>query len=105
STGILPVLVRSESRAAECRAVVRVVQRLLRHQGASDPRIAGQLAPGDIGILYRRLLKGDEKAFAEFRNTVLAVAPLIWVNDPRSDNRSRIGEPGIKLQTIHSSKG
>jgi len=94
STGILPVLMRSESRAAECRAVVRVVQRLL-----------GQLAPGDIGILYRRLLKWDEKAFEEFRNALSAVAPLIWVNDPHSDNRSRIGEPGIKLQTIHSSKG
>jgi len=108
STGVRPLLIREGDRAGECRAVVDMVRQLLRHDGKADPRVPRPLQPGEIGILYPHLSQKLRPTFEVFVKELGQVAPVVWLSDSdrsRGDSRKRVGEPGIKVQTIHSSKG
>jgi hypothetical protein len=102
-SSILPVLFGRSSRGGELDAIHATVEGLLagRFLGNEFP----PLQPSEIGILYR---KAQGNGLMEsLRDRLASMAPVIWLNEPRqgADNRQRVLEPGIKLQTIHSAKG
>jgi hypothetical protein len=82
STGVPPLLVKSRNRRDECRAVVNIIRKLLRHSGEADPRFAQPLQPGDIGILYRYLPKNDRPLFEELRGAASWAASRGLVRAP-----------------------
>jgi superfamily I DNA/RNA helicase len=105
STGWKPLLCKEYSREAECARAVTIVRDLLAGRWA-DEVLPESLRPEQIGILYRRIAKADQPGFARFLADLRDVAPVRWLNakdDPKA--RTRVLEPGIKVQTIHAAKG
>jgi superfamily I DNA/RNA helicase len=90
-----------ESQRAEVDRVVRVVSDLL--DGCWFGESITPLKPEQIGILYRvanpliHTLRDElEKKHAR---------PVIWLTSKNEDARHRIAEPGVKILTMHGSKG
>jgi hypothetical protein len=79
-----------------------VVATLLQADGRCDARFPEALLPAQIGILYPWTPKSESPLLAELIKRLQTVAPVVWLHD---DDRDRVSEPGIKVQTIHSSKG
>ena len=105
ATGRKPVLYREGSREKECERAVTMVKDLLAGHWAGE-RLTEPLRPEQIGILYRRLAKAEQPIFARFLADLQRVVPMRWLNareDPKA--RTRVLEPGVKVQTIHASKG
>jgi len=106
----LPALFKRPSRTTELQAVFDIVQGLL--VGSFMDSTFPPLRPEEIGLLYR---KTDPNGLLESVVEHLSrLAPVVWLTQPRSraeagsqgpDNRQRVLDPGIKLQTIHSAKG
>ena len=106
----LPALLKRSTRAIELQAVFDIVQGLL--VGSFLDSTFPPLKPEEIGLLYR---KTDPSGLLESVVEHLSrLAPVVWLTQPRaraegggqaSDNRQKVLEPGIKLQTIHSAKG
>ena len=105
TTGRRPVLCREGSRAKECERAVTMVGDLLAGRWAGEP-LTEPLRPEQIGILYRRIARVEQPLFARFLADLQAVAPMRWLN-ARDDAkaRTRVLEPGVKVQTIHAAKG
>ena len=101
SNGFEPTLLRLHDRRAECQAVSQLVRMLL-GQGEPIAGVDGPLRPGDIGILYPRVPIGDQQLMGEFLAELGTLAPVVWL---KGQNRTRVGEPGVKVQTIHGAKG
>jgi hypothetical protein len=104
-TGIKPLLFREPSREAECARAVALVRDLLAGRWNGKP-LSEPLRPEEVGILYRRIAREDQPRFARFLADLQSLAPTIWLNardDPKA--RTRALEPGVKVQTIHASKG
>ena len=105
STGLQPILLKERGHEAECSRAVTLVQDLL--VGRWEGRTLDEpLRPEQIGILYRRIARTDQALFARFLSDLQAVTPTRWLNakdDPQA--RSRVLEPGVKVQTIHAAKG
>jgi AAA domain/Nuclease-related domain/UvrD-like helicase C-terminal domain len=103
-TGIKPVFVKLDNRRDECTKVLSIVKNLL--DGKWFGKDITPLNPEEIGILYpvapfydRPILKGMIESLSQ-------LSKVVWLNDP--DNfraKTKINEPGIKIQTIHSVKG
>ena len=104
-TGHKPMLCREASRERECARAVRMVEGLLAGRWA-DENLSEPLRPEQIGILYRRLARADQPLFARLLDELRGIAPVRWLNakdDPKA--RTRVLEPGVKVQTIHAAKG
>lgn len=104
-TPLRPMLVGAATRDEEYAAIVATVRDLL--AGTFAGQSIAPLAPGDIGVLYRRDDgSGRVRALVD---QVAAVAPTVWLNEPvpagRGDSRQRLSEPGVKVLTIHAAKG
>ena len=105
TTGRKPMLCREGTREAECERAVTMVKDLLTGHWAGE-HLPEPLRPEQIGILYRRIVKAEQPLFARFLADLRTVAPMCWLNskaDPKA--RTRVLEPGVKVQTIHASKG
>lgn len=106
----LPALFKRPSRLTELQAVFDIVQGLL--VGSFLDSTFPPLKPEEIGLLYR---KSDASGLLEAVVEHLSrLVPVVWLNQPRPrfegsnqapDNRQKVLDPGIKLQTIHSAKG
>ena len=106
----LPALLKRPTRLTELQSVFDLVQGLL-VGSFLDTRIP-PLRPEEIGLLYRK--NEDSGLLEAVVENLSRLAPVIWLTQPRPategggqsrDNRQRVLEPGIKLQTIHSAKG
>jgi len=96
------VLLTKETKQDEVDRVVRVVGDLL------DGRWFGEtippLKPDQIGILYRM----DHGLINGFRDRLKAIkrdCPVVWLTEKGKNAKGRIGEAGVKILTMHSSKG
>ena len=104
-TGWKPVLCQEPSRDRECARVVSMVKDLLAGRWAGE-KLAEPLRPEQIGILYRRVAKAEQPLFARFLHDLGESAPVRWLNAKHdAEARTRVLEPGVKVQTIHSAKG
>lgn len=103
--GPAPVLLKRLNKREEIERVVRVVDDLLEGKwcgGDVEP-----VKPEQIGILYPRLRKEDRVLIEDLRTLLRSNrhgAPSIWLNE-NSAARRRIGDPGIKILTMHGAKG
>jgi hypothetical protein len=102
ATGVMPMLVRSNSRKDECQRATSIVAALLHANGCKDPRFPDSLEPSQIGILYPWMPTKESPLLAEFIKGLQTLAPVVRLH---GDDRGRVAEPGIKVQTIHASKG
>lgn len=100
--GSSAVMLIDKSQKEEVDRVIRVVGDLL------DGRWFGNrippLKPDQIGILYRvaHPLVG---ALREKLERTRGDCPVIWLTEPGKDARYRIAEAGVKILTMHGSKG
>jgi superfamily I DNA/RNA helicase len=100
--GSSAVLFTKKSRIHEVDRVIRVIDELLegRWFGDSIP----PLKPEQIGILYRvahPLIATLREKLEKTRRD----CPVIWLTEPGKDARRRIAEAGVKILTMHGSKG
>ncbi|MDM7995626.1 MAG: 3'-5' exonuclease [Acidobacteriota bacterium] len=100
--GLQPLLLYASDRENECKKVLSIVSNLIR--GKWENQSIKPLRPEDIGILYPR--KQLRWIFDPFLEGLNEIAPVVWLTEPQNrENKSRVCEPGIKVQTIHSAKG
>ncbi len=103
SNGQKPILIIRSTRKEEIDAIVNSIKLLL-DGNQKIGGVKGPIRPEDIGILYRYAGKNIKPYLKELLNKIKSFSPVIWLNeDP--ENRERIDEPGIKIQTMHSAKG
>jgi superfamily I DNA/RNA helicase len=96
------VLLTKQTRQDEVERVVRVVGDLLDGKWFGD-RIS-PLKPSEIGIIYRcdhGLINGLRDKLETLRQD----CPVVWLTEKGKRAKGRIGEPGVKILTMHSSKG
>lgn len=104
STGIKPVLVKSNNKEKEIDQVFSIVKDLLK--GEWFGQNVEPLKPENIGIFYSALYKKNRPILESLIERLSAIAPTVWLtNSQDRAARSLISEPGIKIQTIHSAKG
>ncbi len=100
--GSSPVLLHRQSKQNEVDRVVRVVGDLL------DGRWFGEtivpLKPDQIGILYRIKDERHIRALCQSLTQVRKECPAVWLSENKT-SRGRLAEPGVKVLTMHSSKG
>lgn len=105
ATGYLPRLICAPNRDAESRRVIEVARGLLQGRW-NNMDLSAPLKGGEIGILYPRLPKWLRTDFDRLRERLGELDQVVWLSDPEHrGNRKRIGEPAIKIQTIHTAKG
>ena len=105
TTGRKPMLYREGSREKECERAVTMVGDLLTGRWAGE-RLPEPLRPEQIGILYRRIARAEQPLFARFLADLQTVTPMRWLNAKDDTKaRTRVLEPGVKVQTIHAAKG
>ncbi len=103
-SGFAPWLIRARSRRQETDRVLHIVQDLLegkwRGRGLEQP-----LSPEEIAILYPRLDPDVKPEFERLRAELRRLE--IGYNWLSADEGARRGlaVPGVRLQTMHSSKG
>jgi superfamily I DNA/RNA helicase len=99
----MPMLVQGNSRRDECQQALNIVAALLHANGCKDPRFPEPLAPSQIGILYPLLMRKTETPLmTQFINGLRRLASVVWLD---GQDRSRVAEAGVKVQTIYGSKG
>jgi hypothetical protein len=99
SNGVRPLLLTARDRTQETHCALALVEMLLH---GTDSRYE-RLAPEQIGILYPWMPKIDEPLMDTFLTQLRTLAPTVWL--ARGRDRYRVGEPGIKVQTIAGAKG
>ena len=101
--GIKPRLFQGESLASEQQVILAGVKGLL------DGNFFGQaidpVKPHDIGILYPNCPRDHRQTMNDLKESLKDLAPVLWLNDPNNSQRERVDFPGIRIQTIHGSKG
>lgn len=103
SNGVKPVLLKSKDKNSELIEVIKIVKNLLDGQWFGN-KIDEPLQPRDIGIFYP--YAGNMRPILEtLVKDLQKIAPTIWLTSKSPGARNRAFEPGIKVQTIHSSKG
>lgn len=103
SNGIKPILLKSASREEESNKVIGIVKKLL--NGFWFDQKIKPLNPENIGILYRLSSKKEKIILGDFIKELHKIAPVLWISNQGNENRTKITEPAIKIQTIHSAKG
>jgi hypothetical protein len=96
------VLLTKKTKQDEVDRVVRVIGDLLRGQWFGET--ISPLKPEQIGVLYRM----DHGLINGLRDKLKAChhnCPVVWLTEKGRNAKGRIGEPGVKLLTMHSSKG
>jgi superfamily I DNA/RNA helicase len=101
SSGFKPVVMGCKGLEEECHYTAALVNELMAGKWFGRD-IPTPLQPSEIGILYREA--GDERKQNLLDQLETTIGKAIWVNRDRKA-RERIIEPGVKIQTIHSSKG
>jgi len=100
-TDILPVLVKAGSEVEECSKAIKVIRDLL--AGNWFGKRIDALRPQDIGVFYR--VAGRKKnLLRDFIRNLEEFTKVCWLQANR-EARTRISEPAVKVQTIHSAKG
>jgi hypothetical protein len=79
-----------------------IVAALLHANGCKDSRFPDPLAPSQIGVLYPWMPNQESPLMDEFLKGLRALAPAVRLH---GEDRCRVDEPGVKVQTIHGSKG
>ncbi len=102
ATGVMPMLVQGSSRRHECQRAQSIVAALLHANGCKDSRFPDPLAPSQIGVLYPWMPKKESPLMDEFLKGLRTVTPVVRLH---GEDRTRVDEPGVKVQTIHGSKG
>lgn len=102
ATGVIPLLVQGNSRRHECQRASSIVAALLHANGCKDPRFPDPLGPSQIGVLYPWMPNKESPLMAEFLKGLRTLAPVVRLH---GEDRCRVDEAGIKVQTIHGSKG
>jgi hypothetical protein len=97
--GIKPLLITAGTRAEECARAVEWIATLLTGR---DPRFAPALSPSDIGVLYPWLPSREETLMEAFLSAIEQFAPVVRLTKA---GRERVREEGVKVGTIHASKG
>jgi hypothetical protein len=100
--GAEAILVTRQTKREEVDRVVQIVSDLLEGKwfGESIPT----LEPEQIGILYRM----DPGLIGDLRNKIRATkskCEVLWLTEKGKNAKDRISEPGVKILTMHSSKG
>jgi hypothetical protein len=96
------VLLTKQTRQDEVDRVVRVVGDLLDGNWFGDP--ISPLKPSEIGIIYR-CAHGLIHGLRDRLETLRQGCPVVWLTEEGKRAKGRIGEPGVKILTMHSSKG
>ena len=96
------VLLTKKTKQEEVDRVVRVVSDLLDGRWFGDPIVP--LRPEQIGILYR-MDHGLINGLREKLKTKRHDCSVVWLTEKGKNAKGRIGEPGVKILTMHSSKG
>jgi len=96
------VLLTKQSKQDEVDRVVRVVGDLLDGRWFGDP--ITPLKPEQIGILYR-VDHGHIQGLREKLKVTRRDCQVVWLTEKGKGAKGRIGEPGLKILTMHSSKG
>ncbi len=103
-TGIKPVLVKSGNRHEESTKVLAIAKNLL--DGNWFGKSIEPLKPENIAIFYPLAFSNEKAILQGLIKGLSDLAPVVWLNDTGDRNaRTRVIEPGIKIQTIHSAKG
>jgi len=100
-----PLVIPVPDRTREIARVVQLVKGLLKGQWESDLGIT-PLASDEIGILYPYSGNSERQYIIDLRKELRSKTKqkVVWLNENRT-SRDRVGEPGIKIVTIHSAKG
>ncbi|MGF1525254.1 MAG: 3'-5' exonuclease [Candidatus Competibacterales bacterium] len=104
TTGIKPLLLSLDQRVLEFQQVTKLVKERLDGywQGQTIPPVA----PHDIAILYPWLSGQEKPLLRELLKGLKDLTEVVWLSDPDDRRaRTRVGDPGVKVQTIHSAKG
>ena len=96
------VLLTKKSKQDEVERIVRVVGDLLDGRWFGDP--ITPLKPEQIGILYR-VDQGHVHGLRQKLKTTRRDCPVVWLTERGKSAKGRIVEPGLKILTMHSSKG
>ena len=72
--------------------------------GRWQGRPIGDIAPEEIGILYPAAGEDEKLLLGEFTGWLERKTPVVWLSED-SSARDGVGDPGVKIQTIHSAKG
>ncbi len=100
--GCTAVLLMKKSKRDEVDRVVRIVGDLLDGRWFGDP--IAPVKPAQIGIIYRM----DHPLIGTLRDKLVEGrddCPVIWLTEKGKNARRRITEPGVKILTMHGSKG
>lgn len=100
--GLPPRLIKCADRKEECAWVTKEIRDWISN---GIPTLSGErerVQPSQIGILYPALRRQDRSNMNDFLDDLRTIAPVVWFNQPGGAD---IGRPGIKVQTILSSKG
>ncbi|MDL5055246.1 3'-5' exonuclease [Oscillatoria laete-virens NRMC-F 0139] len=116
STGHMPILHDPfPTRQAEAAQIAQIVDGLLKGIWDNQP-IGAPLLPENIALLYRKCSdsfkpadgsgKTDREHMENLIETLRPVCPVRWISDKTHYSlREEVCEDGLKIQTIHSSKG
>ncbi len=100
SNNIKPTFINASSSEEEDQAISRSIKSLL------DGKWFGQdiepLKPNEIGVLYPSIDKGRMTMLLD---SIKDIAPVLWLKDPKNRRNEEVDFNGIRIQTIHSSKG
>ena len=96
------VLLTKATRQAEVERVVRVVEDPLNGRWFGD--FITPLKPEEIGIIYR-MDHGLIDGLRSKLNKLRPECPVVWMTEKGKNAKTRIGEPGLKVLTMHSAKG
>lgn len=106
-SGAKPLVIKASSRTEEHKLVVELVAGLMQGKWGAES-IPRPLKPSEIGIIYPRLMPPMSHSFDQFRRSLASAteSPVIWLtNRGDPDAMAKLGDPGIKIVTIHSAKG
>lgn len=101
--GPKPILIHCKDHQDECSKILQISKTLLTGFSINGGQPVS-LRPEEIGVLYGGLFRKEKYIFEEFMLNFNKISPVVWLNADQF-SRKRIGDPGLKIQTIHSAKG
>ena len=100
-----PVLFETTTRSLECRRVCSLVEGLLNGRWL-DHELPSPCVGKEIGILYPMIPGQSRNQFDHFLTALRELDVVTWLTSQHGEDlRTKVNEPGIKVQTIHSAKG